>query len=364
MFPLIPAYVCFITGLSSEELTSAQGISFTKKRLILGEALLFILGFSFIFVVLGASATFLGSYFTRFQKWIKIIGGIIVILFGLHISGVLRLRFLEYQKKIGLRSKPATWLGSFFIGMAFGFGWTPCVGPILGGILMLAATSNTLAKGIMLLSLYSLGLALPFFLISIGIKWTLNLFSKLKRHFRLISVLSGILLIIIGMTILIPAAWADPAGWEFLFDRARQDEQSKEAAPDFALPTLDGETLQLSDFKGKIIILNFWAMSCPACRRLIPDLVKLYDKYRDDGLIIIGVNFDTARIERIKIFSDDMNINYPVIRGDYALAESYGGVRYIPTAFIIDKEMNIVKKFVGYASLETFESQIKGLLNR
>ena len=204
VFPLIPAYICFITGLSSQEIMSSFESSTVKRKLILTEAILFIVGFSVIFVALGASASFLGSYFISYKKIIRIIGGIILVIFGLHMIGVFRIKFLEYEKKLHLKAKPINWLSSVFVGMAFGLGWTPCVGPILGGILVLAATRDTLFKGATLLSFYSLGLALPFLLISIGIKKALNIFSKIQKHFKLVSVISGILLIIIGITILIP----------------------------------------------------------------------------------------------------------------------------------------------------------------
>ena len=131
------------------------------------------------------------------------IGGIIVILFGLHISGLFNIKFLQYEKKLHLKSKPANKFGSFLVGAAFGIGWTPCVGPILGSILMLAANDATLSKGILLLSFYSLGLGLPFLLLSIGIGKALVLLSRIKRHFRLISIISGILLSAIGVWIII-----------------------------------------------------------------------------------------------------------------------------------------------------------------
>jgi len=202
ILPLIPAYICFITGASIEELSVPKGKDFGRVKSILPESLLFILGFFIVFVILGASATFLGSFLFAKQKIIKIIGGLIVIFFGLHISGLFNIKFLQYEKKLHLRSKPVTKLGSFLVGMVFGFGWTPCVGPILGGILMLAATKDSLAKGVLLLSFYSLGLALPFFLLSIGVEYMLGLFSKVKRYFKLISVVSGILLIVIGIGIM------------------------------------------------------------------------------------------------------------------------------------------------------------------
>ncbi len=203
ILPLIPAYVCFITGSSVEELSKPKEKYSEKVKAVLPESLLFILGFSIVFVILGASATFLGSFLFAKQKIIKIIGGLIVIFFGLHISGLFNIRFLQYEKKLHLGSKPVTKFGSFLVGMVFGFGWTPCVGPILGGILMLAATKDSLVKGVLLLSFYSLGLGLPFFLLSMGLGYMLGLFSKVKRYLKPISVVSGILLIVIGIGIMV-----------------------------------------------------------------------------------------------------------------------------------------------------------------
>ena len=205
VLPLIPAYVCFITGLSGEELNTSEGRDFEKVKTILPESLLFILGFSIVFIILGALATFLGSFLFAKQRIIKIIGGLIVIFFGLHISGLFNIRFLQYEKKLHLKNKPVTRFGSFLVGMVFGFGWTPCVGPILGGILMLAAAKDSIVKGVLLLSSYSLGLGLPFLLLSIAIGKTLTLFSKVKKHFKLISIISGGLLVAIGIWIIIGA---------------------------------------------------------------------------------------------------------------------------------------------------------------
>ncbi len=205
ILPLIPAYICFITGLSSEELSASEGKNLKKVKTILPESLLFILGFSIIFIVLGTLATFFGSFLFDKQKIIKIVGGLIVILFGLHVSGLFNIRFFQYEKKFHLKNKPVTKFGSLLVGMVFGFGWTPCVGPILGSILMLAATEGSMAKGALLLSSYSLGLGLPFFLLSMAIGKALTLFSKIKKHFKLISRVSGGLLTAIGIWIIIGA---------------------------------------------------------------------------------------------------------------------------------------------------------------
>lgn len=136
--------------------------------------------------------------------------------------------------------------------------------------------------------------------------------------------------------------------------------QTQKVAPDFSLSTIDGETLKLSDYKGKVIILDFWATWCPPCRKEIPDLIKLYDKYKDKGLIIIGISSEDTNT--LKEFSEDNGINYPIALGNQKVAEAYGGIQYIPTTFVIDREGNIIKKHVGFTEYEVFEAEIKELL--
>ncbi len=203
VLPLIPVYICFITGLSSDELARTQDNTLSKKKLILTEAILFILGFSFVFVALGATAGFLGSFFVAHRMTIRIIGGIILIVFALHMLGLFKIRFLDREKRIHLKNRPVSWLGSFFVGIAFGLGWTPCVGPILGGILVMAAARETLAQGVILLSCYSLGLAIPLLLISIGIQRAMHFFAKVKKHFKVIKIISAIILMVIGIGIMV-----------------------------------------------------------------------------------------------------------------------------------------------------------------
>jgi len=218
VLPLIPAYISFITGLSldklwevspQEVLSQNEGSAVTKnvkrhylKKIFL-ETVLFVLGFSFIFVALGASATYLGNFIFTNRKIIKLIGGIIIILLGLHIAGVFKVKYLEYEKKLHLQKRPTTLLGSFVVGIVFAVGWTPCIGPLLAGILALAATNDTLGQGVLLLSFYSLGIAIPFLLTSVFIGGFLGLFSKIKKHFRLISIVSGGLLISVGIWVII-----------------------------------------------------------------------------------------------------------------------------------------------------------------
>ena len=205
ILPLIPAYISFITGLSLDELRvhGDKGSNIENLQKVLWQTILFIFGFSFIFVALGATASYLGDVISRYEKIIRIVGGSVIILLGLHVTGIFNIKQLEYEKKLHLRSKPANIFGAFVVGMVFAIGWTPCVGPALAAILGLAGTQETIGKGIMLLSSYSLGLGLPFILTALAMNAFLNLFSKVQRYIKAISIVTGLLLIGVGILIII-----------------------------------------------------------------------------------------------------------------------------------------------------------------
>jgi len=162
-------------------------------------SLMFILGFSVVFVSLGATATYFGSLLANYQSWIMRIGGIIIILLGIHFTGLVRIPYLEMEKKFVLTQKPLGYVGSIIIGIVFAAGWTPCIGPILSTILLYAGTAKHLKEGVVLLVMYSLGLGLPFFLASLAINTFLLYFDWFKRYLRVVTIGSGCLLILIGV---------------------------------------------------------------------------------------------------------------------------------------------------------------------
>ncbi len=201
VLPLVPSYVSFITGLSFKDLTGKEDRA-RVRFLTMTNSLAFIGGFSFVFIFLGASSSAAGQLLFRYQDWIRMIGGVIVIIFGLFVAGVLRLDFLMRERKFHLSGKPAGYIGTFIIGMAFVAGWTPCIGPILGSILLYAGSKASAAYGLKLLSVYSLGLAIPFFLSSLALNTFLSYFTRIQRYMRLITVFSGLLLIAFGVLLL------------------------------------------------------------------------------------------------------------------------------------------------------------------
>ncbi|MFQ5456400.1 MAG: cytochrome c biogenesis CcdA family protein [Nitrospirota bacterium] len=200
VLPLVPSYISYITGLSVDELSNREGEK-RIKGITITNSLMFIFGFSTIFILFGASATFIGQVLVSYQGAIRKIGGLIIIVFGLYIMGILKLNFLMSEKRIHIQNKPAGHIGSFLVGIGFAAGWTPCVGPILGTILLYASTENSILKGIQLLSFYSLGLGLPLLIISLGIDAFLYYFKKLHKYMWMISFISGLFLLIVGIMI-------------------------------------------------------------------------------------------------------------------------------------------------------------------
>ncbi|MEW6571536.1 MAG: cytochrome c biogenesis protein CcdA [Nitrospirota bacterium] len=201
VLPLVPSYVSFITGLSFEDLTSGPN----RKRiryLTIANSLAFIAGFSLVFISLGISSSAAGQFLFEYLDEIRIIGGILVIIFGLFIAGFLKLGFLLKDKRIHLKGKPAGYIGTFLVGMTFSAGWSPCIGPILGAILLHAGSKGSALYGLKLLTVYSLGLAIPFFLSAYAINTFLGYLPKFARYMRIIMIISGLLLIVFGVMLL------------------------------------------------------------------------------------------------------------------------------------------------------------------
>lgn len=200
VLPLIPSYLSFITGLSFDDFTSKNRRM--VRRISVTHSLLFILGFSIVFIGLGASATLLGKVFFAYRNIIRIAGGILIIFFGFYIAGFFRIQTLDRERRVHFQERPLGYLGTVLIGSAFAAGWTPCIGPILGSILIYAGTTGKISSGILLLASYSLGLGLPFLISSIAFTSFLATLSRIRHYLPVITTASGVLLIAIGFLIL------------------------------------------------------------------------------------------------------------------------------------------------------------------
>ncbi len=199
ILPLIPAYFSFITGLTLDELTENK--TEIRKKVILS-TLFYVAGFSFVFILFGAAASFLGSFAFQYSWVIRYLGGGIILVFGLHLLGVININGFNFEKKIHVKKKPLHLMGTFVIGMAFGAGWSPCIGPMLGSILIVAGNQDTVLKGVSLLAVYSAGLAIPFLLMSFFINSVLDIMKRATKFIGVLNKASGILLIVIGLLLI------------------------------------------------------------------------------------------------------------------------------------------------------------------
>lgn len=194
VLPIVPSYLSFVTGMTLEDLQETA-----DRRHVMVHSLLFVAGFSGVFIIMGASASFLGVFFQAYEEWIARIGGVLIIGLGLHLMGVFRILPLLRERRVQMSDKPSGHLGTLAVGAAFGAGWTPCIGPVLGAILTLASTQETIWSGVGLLAAYSAGLAIPFLLAALALDRFLNTFKRMRRWIPVLEKASGALLVVLGL---------------------------------------------------------------------------------------------------------------------------------------------------------------------
>ena len=391
VLPLIPSYLCVIGGTPP-----GNDDGEWKPRIMAGTAS-FILGFSAVFIVLSIIFSATIHLLSGASRWINLISGTVVIVLGLNIIFDF-LKFLNYEKRLHLKERPRGIIGAFLTGAAFGAGWTPCVGPVLAGVLLLAARSGGIPRAIVYLACYSAGLGLPFLLASFFFNTFLKISAKLKRRLPLIQKISGVLLAAIGVLIItgqygklnslaagwqanlggssspaadtltrIPAAGGTESGGAKSVTVPAEAINALAAAglqvardgidpADFTLPLLDGTTLTLSDLKGKVVFLNFWATWCPPCRMEMPSMERLYQALKDKGLVMIAVNGGEAA-EQASGFMRENALTFPVVLDRTGSVSGQYSVQAIPTTYILDRRGLIVARKTGameWDSLEVF----------
>lgn len=200
VLPLIPSYIMYITGLSFQDLQASHPAQLVRRKTFF-HSICFVIGFTVIFSLLGASATLIGSLLQQHANAIRKIGGVLIFLFGIHITGLVPFELLLGEKKVMLNNKPSGYLGSFMVGLVFAAGWTPCIGPVLASILMIAATEGEVLYGFTLLLAYSLGLGIPFIFSSLAMHQFLVFFNRFKRFIRIFEILTGIFLMMLGVIV-------------------------------------------------------------------------------------------------------------------------------------------------------------------
>ncbi|HYL83807.1 MAG TPA: cytochrome c biogenesis protein CcdA [Candidatus Angelobacter sp.] len=495
VLPLVPGYISMLSGIGMEQLRQGE----VPRSGLFSSALAFVTGFSVVFISFGATASAVGSFLTEKKHLLVPIAGALILLFGLHLLGLLiklsvrmgialgsllvvlgAISLLRHAPLVGefgalqffslsligflgpalarwlnrdvhLRSsvgQPGAWSG-FLLGFAFAFGWTPCIGPILSAILIYAGSTKSVGRGVLLLAVYSAGLAIPFLLTALGISRFMVFYKNFRKYLHAVELFSGALLLFIGGLVFVnkltwlaskldflntAVRWLEHAlttgsggkifwlvfgvilfasvvgvlvrNWETvsamqgkktilmvavvlvlivataLADRVTRisktqvpasggDTSDIKPAPEVTFKSLDGSDVPLDRYKGQVVLVNFWATWCEPCQVEIPWLIEMQQKYSSKGFTILGVDVDDEddkvvsgylSKERFNVNGAKLPMNYPVLRGNDAVADKFGGLLGYPTSFLISRDGKIVKKVQGLISYEEITNAIEGQL--
>jgi len=372
VLPLVPGYISLISGVSIDNLKEGS----TSRRDVILNSLAFNAGLSVIFLLLGTTAGLVGSAITS-NPWVRIIGGAVIIAFGLQLIGVLKIGALYKDTRKFSENEPTGLIGSAVLGMAFAAGWTPCIGPILGGIIGLAATSGGWKSGLVLSAFYSAGLAVPFLLTGLGINQFLSFYSSFRKHLHKVEVTSGIILILVGLLVMTGQstllassrfmAWIPNAeGWLKIKEGSQPPpivgpNSQFEPAPDVEFQTLAGKPFRLKELKGQVVLLNFWATYCIPCREEIPALNSLQHELQAQGLKIVGATLDDD-VEGVNAYQQAVRkFEYEVLLGGTDAKQKFAQ-SVLPTTYLIDRDGRIRQKIIGARDKSGWEAAVKPLL--
>lgn len=383
VLPLLPLYLGYLSGSMGD----AQGAQTSRVKTLVN-TLFFVIGISAAFFLLALGMTALGQALHQYQKIIIQVGGILIIAFGLFQLGVFRPMALEQDRRIRfpLQKLAMSPLVALVFGFTFSFAWTPCVGPALASVLLMAGSADTALQGFALIGLYTLGFVLPFLAVALFAGGLLKLFQKHRNVVRYTVKVGGALLVVIGL--LMVTGWMDTLSGSLAGSdpqptptvqataqpevtdtpeatEAPQESQAPIPALDFTLTDQFGNTHTLDQYKGKTILLNFWATWCGPCRSEMPDLQAVYEDYgnNEKDLVVLGVAAPNlgqeGSAEDITAFLEENGYTYPTLMNeDASLFYSYG-ISSFPTTFMIDKNGNVYGYIMGAQSREVFDNIIQ-----
>lgn len=384
VLPLIPLYISYLSG--GTQTVGKDGKIYFKRRKVMLNTLCFVIGISFAFFLLGLGVSAIGTFFKSNQLLFARIGGILVVLFGLYQLGVLGTsRILGQERRLPfkldvLAMSPIT---ALIMGFTFSFAWTPCVGPALTSVLLMAASASTKLWGFLLIGVYTIGFVLPF--LAVGL-FTTKLLEFFKAHVKVVrytAKIGGVLMIFMGILMFTGKMNAVTgylsSGAPVTVEEQKENEETADAeekqetesgltpAIDFILTDQYGNTHKLSDYKGKMVFLNFWATWCSPCRAEMPDIQKLYESAEtegEDALVVLGVaapNLENEKSEEeIKAFLEENGYTYPVLMDTTGEAFMSYGVNAFPTTFMITREGEVF----GYASGQLNEATMKSIVEQ
>lgn len=400
VLPLIPVYIGYLSG-GTLKTTEDGKMVYDRKKVVIN-TIFFVIGISMAFFVLGFGISTVGRFFSGYQMIFARAGGIIIVLFGLYQLGFLgtnRILSGDYRLPVQFEKMTMSPITAILMGFVISFAWTPCIGPVLSSVLIMAATAGSSANGFGLIAVYTLGYIIPFILVGFFTNTLLNFFSKHKGVVKYTVKIGGIILIVMGLMMFTGkmnsiTSYLSSVSGSNIASEATVEEKSdvveipdetveeddvveeepdadeatteKIAAPDFTLTDQYGNTHSLSDYKGKIIFLNFWATWCPPCRAEMPDIQALYEEYQkmdDPDVVILGVAFPNygkeQSVEGITQFLDENGYTYPVLMDTEASLVLPYYITAYPTTFMIDPDGNVLGYLPGGMTRDIMENVIE-----
>ncbi len=388
ILPLVPLYISYLSGGMTE--TDENGTLVYPRKKILLNTFFFVLGISFSFFLLGFGATALGEFLGNNRGLFAKISGIVMILFGLYQLGIFgQSKVLGQEKRLPFLLEKYTMgpVPALVLGFTFSFAWTPCVGPVLSSVLLMAGSAGLAGKGFLLIAVYTIGFVLPFLAVGLFTAKVLEIFRKHKNVVVYTVKIGAVLLIVMGVMTLtglmngmtnylssaegiqlgVESTQEEPAEEETVKEEVEEETAERETvpAPDFTLFDQFGNEHTLSEYKGKTVFLNFWATWCPPCRGEMPEIQALYEAYgKNEGdLIVLGIaapgSGQEGSIEDITTFLDENGYRFPVVMDETSKSFMEYGIRAFPTTFMIDKEGNVYGYVEGALTGEIMENIVK-----
>lgn len=383
ILPLIPLYIGYLSGGTGT--MGEDGKMHYKKSKVMLHTFCFVIGVSFAFFLLGLGFSAMGEFFKSNQALFARIGGILVVFLGLYQLGVFgSSKILGNERRLPLKlnvlaMSPIT---ALLMGFTFSFAWTPCVGPALTSVLLMAASASTRGMGFLLIGVYTVGFVLPFLAVGLFTSTVLEFFKSHGKAVRYTVKAGGVLMVLMGV-LMFTGKMNSVTGYlsGVPADTVQEKEESKTEeentstgteetvtpAVDFTLKDQYGNTHTLSEYKGKTVFLNFWATWCPPCKAEMPDIQKIYEEYQekgDDSLVILGIaapNWGQEQSqEGITAFLEEMGYTYPVVMDTTGEMFMAYGISSFPTTFMIDKEGNVF----GYASGQLSEDMMRSIIRQ
>lgn len=374
ILPILPVYLSILSNSNLESIKSGED-KFIKTSLF-KNTILFVLGISTTFFILGSSVNLLSSFFSNNKNLIMLIGGIIIVIMGMFYVDIIKSTLLNREKRFNMKVKEMNPLSAFLLGFTFSFGWTPCIGPILATVLIMASSSSNVLTANLLIIIYTIGFILPFIIVSVFYSKLFTRIDMMKNYMGVIKKICGGILIISGLVMTFNGIISTKEKLDLSNNEIKKneyinsgenkkDEEEKSEALDFTLKDQYGNEHTLSEYRGKTVFLNFWATWCPPCRGEMPHIEELYKEYGENNGEIIILTVAAPNLGRegseedIISFLNENNYNFPVVMdfgGEMIYKYDISG---FPSTFIIDSNGYIVQRVVGAMDKKSMDNIIK-----